>query len=488
MLHAQRQNVLTLVLAGALFALAAAEPLLAQSALERVRTNGRLRVGIDATYPPFGIAEGGDFSGFDVDIARAIARELGVRAELINASFDGVFPALQNGSFDVVISAVTITPERSATMLFSDPYIAAGQQIVVRGDSAITGPKDLTGRTVGVQINTTAQFTLEKYPGVTLAKYNTIDLALLDLQNGRVDAVASDGPVLRYMARMSFPGLKVVGDEYTDERFGIVLARSSDDLRRAVNAALWRLQDSGEYAKIYDKWFGENAEQQAATAAPRAFDTGLIARTWSFFLRGVWLTAMMAGASLLLGLPIGLLLALARVRSKPWLSAPAAVYVEVMRGTPLLVQILFVYFVLPSVGVNLPAFTSGILALTLNAAAYISEVIRAGILSIDAGQMEAARALGLSYWQAMRRIILPQTFRRVVPPLTNEGIALLKDSSLVSVIGLTELARTGQELASRYAAPLTIWPLVALLYLVLTFPLTRVAEYLERRWRPVTRV
>ena len=168
--------------------------------------SGRLRVGIDATYPPFGIAEGGEFSGFDVDIARAIARELGVQAELVNASFDGVFPALQNGSFDVVISAVTITPERRETMLFSDPYIAAGQQIVVRGDSAIAGPEQLAGRTVGVQINTTAQFAMEKRPGVTLAKYNTIDLALLDLQHGRVDAVASDGPVLRYMIRTNFPG------------------------------------------------------------------------------------------------------------------------------------------------------------------------------------------------------------------------------------------------------------------------------------------
>jgi His/Glu/Gln/Arg/opine family amino acid ABC transporter permease subunit len=247
------------------------------------------------------------------------------------------------------------------------------------------------------------------------------------------------------------------------------------------------MQDSGDYAKIYTKWFGDNAERGVAVASPRAFDTGLIARTWSFFLRGVWMTAAMAVSSLALGLPLGLGLALARVQPKRFLSAPAAIYVEVMRGTPLLVQILFVYFVLPSVGVNLPAYTSGILALTLNASAYISEVIRAGILSIDAGQMEAARALGMSYWQAMRRIILPQTFRRVVPPLTNEGIALLKDSSLVSVIGLTELARTGQELASRYAAPLTIWPLVALLYLALTFPLTRVAEYLERRWRPVTR-
>jgi arginine/lysine/histidine/glutamine transport system substrate-binding and permease protein len=479
--------MLRLILAAALAALVLAEPLAAQSALERVRAHGRLRIGIDATYPPFGIAEGSEFSGFDVDIARAIAQELRVQAELVNASFDGVFPALQNGAFDVVISAVTITPERSATMLFSDPYIAAGQQIAVRGDSRIAGPDDLTGRTVGVQINTTAQFSMEKRPGVKLAKYNTIDLALLDLQNGRVDAVASDGPVLRYMIRMSFPGLKTVGAEYTDEQFGIVLARGSDDLRRAVNAALWRLHDSGEYTKIYARWFGEPAQAGDAGPAPRAFDTSLIARTWSFFVRGVWMTAVMAGLSLLLGLPFGLGLALARVQRKTFLSAPAAVYVEVMRGTPLLVQILFVYFVLPSVGVNLPAYASGILALTLNAAAYISEVIRAGIVSIDAGQMEAARALGMSYWQAMRRIILPQTFRRVVPPLTNEGIALLKDSSLVSVIGLTELARTGQELASRYAAPLTIWPLVALLYLALTFPLTRVAEYLERRWRPVTR-
>jgi His/Glu/Gln/Arg/opine family amino acid ABC transporter permease subunit len=479
--------MLRLIIGAALSVLVVAEPLLAQSALDRVRASGRLRVGIDATYPPFGIAEGGELTGFDVDIARSIARELGIEAELINASFDGAFAALQNGNFDVVISAVTITPERRATLLFSDPYIAAGQQIMVRGDSVITGPDNLAGRTVGVQVNTTAQFAMEKRPGVTIAKYNTIDLALLDLQNGRVDAVASDGPVLRYMVRSNFPGLKAAGAEYTDEQFGVVLARTSDDLRRAVNAALWRMQESGEYARIYGKWFGQGAEQEHATLSAHAFDTTIIARTWSFFVRGVWMTAVMAVSSLLFGLPLGVCLALARVQSNRLVATSAAIYVEVMRGTPLLVQILFVYFVLPSVGINLPAYTSGILALTLNAAAYISEVIRAGILSIDAGQMEAARALGMSYRQAMRRIILPQTFRRVVPPLTNEGIALLKDSSLVSVIGLTELARTGQELASRYAAPLTIWPLVALLYLALTFPLTSVADYLERRWRPVTR-
>ena len=205
--------MLRVVLISALSALVLADPLFAQSALERVRASGRLRVGIDATFPPFGIAEGGEFSGFDVDIARAIARELRVEAEIINAGFDGVFPALQNGTFDVIISAVAITPERSATLLFSDPYVAAGQQIAVRGDSDITGPDDLAGRTVGVQINTTSHFTMEKRPGVTIARYNTIDLALLDLQNKRIDAVASDGPVLWYMLRLSFPGLKTAGPD-----------------------------------------------------------------------------------------------------------------------------------------------------------------------------------------------------------------------------------------------------------------------------------
>jgi His/Glu/Gln/Arg/opine family amino acid ABC transporter permease subunit len=465
----------------------------AQSALSRVKNSGELRIGTDATYPPFGSAEGGEFTGFDIDLGRAIARQLGVRPVFINASFDGIFPALQNGTFDLVMSAVTITPERSAVLLFSDPYIDAGQLVAVRKDGrGINGPGDLAGKRVGVQINTTAQFDLEKRSGVVIAKYNTIDLALLDLQNRRIDAVVGDAPVLRYMATISFPDLTTAGDQFTDEKLGVVLAKGSDDLRRAVNAALWRVQESGEYDRLHREWFGDAATAAAggsgtAPDAPRLFDAGLVSRTLPVLWRGVWMTAALAATSLLLGLPIGLALALARVRSSRLLSVPAAAYVEMVRGTPLLVQILFIYFVLPAFGISLPAFTSGIIALTLNCAAYVAEIFRGGIESIESGQMEAARSLGMTYAQAMRRVILPQTFRRVLPPLTNEGIALLKDSSLVSVIGLTELARTGQELASRYAAPLTIWPMVALLYLALTFPLTRVAEYLERKWRPVTR-
>jgi lysine-arginine-ornithine-binding protein len=344
MKHKLRRYVATLLLL-----LFLPVPSFAQSALERVRQNGELRIGTDATYPPFEDAEGGNFRGFDIDMGNAIARELGVRARFINSSFDGIFPALQNGTFDAVMSSVTITPDRSASMLFSDPYYDSGQLIAVNENTqGVNGPDDLKGKKVGVQINTTAQYELEKKEGVEVAKYNSIDLALLDLRNRRIDAVVGDAPVLKYMisGMKSFPDLKTVGRRFTDEKFGIAFAAESEDLQRAVNAALKKIKETGEYDQIHERWFGEAAEQAQAAAAqrtkPKVFDFDLVRRTLPFFLSGVWLTAKLAILSLLFGLPIGLLLALARVQSSRALRAPAALYVEVMRGTPLLVQILFI--------------------------------------------------------------------------------------------------------------------------------------------------
>src|SRR5258708_27079679 len=222
--------------------------LLAQSALDRVRKSGELRIGTDATYPPFETAEGGNYTGFDIDMGNAVARELGVKARWINASFDGIFPALLNGTFDAVLSSVTITPERSASMIFSDPYYDSGQLIVVNQDrQGISTPDDLKGKHVGVQINTTAQFDLEKREGVNVAKYNTIDLALLDLRNNRIHAVVIDTPLPKYMIFQSFHDLKTVGRRFTDEKFGIALAQGSDDLLLEINKALTQIKDTGEY-------------------------------------------------------------------------------------------------------------------------------------------------------------------------------------------------------------------------------------------------
>lgn len=232
-------------------------PALSQLLPERIRKSGELRIGTDATFPPFESPASGQFEGFDIDLGNAIARELGVRARFINTGFDGIFPALQQGTFDVVMSGVTITPERSASMLFSDPYYDSGQMIAVgEGTQGISTPDDLRGKRVGVQINTTAQYDLEKRAGVKVAKYNTLGLALLDLKNNRIDAVVADAPILIYMILQSFPELKTVGQRYTEERFGIAVARGNGDLVRAINAALKQIKDSGEYRQLNEKWFG----------------------------------------------------------------------------------------------------------------------------------------------------------------------------------------------------------------------------------------
>ena len=309
------------VVAALLLLLFSPAALLAQSSLERVRKSGALRIGTDATYPPFETAEGGQYSGFDIDLGNAIGREVGVKTTWINASFDGIFPALQNGTFDAVMSSVTITPERSASMLFSDPYYDSGQLIVVNQDrQGIAAPDDLKGKSVGVQINTTAQFDLEKREGVKVAKYNTIDLALLDLRNRRIDAVVIDAPVAKYMIFQSFRDLKTVGHRFTDEKFGIALAQGSEDLQQEINKALKKIKETGEFDRIHEKWFGEAAEraaqQEAQRTKPKVFDVGLIRRTLSIFLRGVWLTAKLALLSLGMGLPIGLLLALMEGKHK----------------------------------------------------------------------------------------------------------------------------------------------------------------------------
>lgn len=483
---------LSTAVAALLSLLALASPAAARS-LDEVRASGELIVGTDATYPPFESKVGDAYEGFDIDLLEAVGRRLGVRVRWVNASFDGIFPALLMDRFDAVVSAITITPERQQTLAFSLPYYEAGQIIAVRdGDGRIESEGDLSGRTVGVQINTTAQVLCEKLPDVTVRAYNTIDLAFLDLVNGRIDAVVNDAPVSRYMITKTFTQLDVVGGLLSSEHYGIAMRPEDTALVGAVNEALAAMARDGEYAALHRKWFGVDAVPEALlsgvpTAPPPAkrslvsFD--VLVSALPVLARGALMTILLTLLAFAVGLPVGVAVALLRLSPSAALRALGGVYVEVFRGVPLLVQIFFAYFVLPFVGIKLGELPTGVLALGLNAGAYIAEIVRAGIESVDAGQTEAARSLGMTRRQAMRLVVLPQALRRIVPPLTNEMIALLKDSSLVSIMGMTELTRSGQELASRLANPLTIWPTVAVFYLLMTLPLTRLAARLERRAR-----
>ena len=199
-------------------------------------------------------------------------------------------------------------------------------------------------------------------------------------------------------------------------------------------------------------------------------------------IQGALITVEITALSVAFGIIIGLFVGIARISHLLPLRWLAAVYVDFLRGTPLLVQLFLIYFALPVVtGQRIDPFISAITACSINSGAYIAEIFRAGIQSIDAGQMEAGRALGLTWAQTMRYIIVPQAFKRVVPPLGNEFIALLKDSSLVSVIGFEELTRRGQLIIARTYASVEIWACVAIIYLVMTLSISQLVNYLERR-------
>lgn len=210
-------------------------------------------------------------------------------------------------------------------------------------------------------------------------------------------------------------------------------------------------------------------------------DFGVIFDNFDTLLQAFLVTIALALLAELLGIVLGLVLALMKIGRSKLLSAPAQVYIDVFRGTPLLVQIIFIYFATPNIGIRIESlFFAGLVALTLNSAAYVAEIFRSGIQSIDRGQMEAGRASGLTYGQTMRHIIVPQAFRRVIPPLTNEFVMLIKDTSIVSVIGLEELLRSARVLQSATA---NATPLVAaaLFYLAVCLPLIYLANGLERR-------
>jgi His/Glu/Gln/Arg/opine family amino acid ABC transporter permease subunit len=213
------------------------------------------------------------------------------------------------------------------------------------------------------------------------------------------------------------------------------------------------------------------------------FEFSLFVQSLPALLRGALTTAELAVVSIIIGTMIGTAAGIARVSGQPMLMWLVAGYVTLMRGVPLLMTLLFLYYGLPSAGLKLDAFTVAIIALSVTSGAYICEIVRAGIQSIDSGQMRAARSLGMSWAGAMRRIILPQAMRRVLPPITNEALTLLKNTALVSTIALADLLRAGMEVMTWQANTFSPFAGVALIYLLLTLPLVWLNARLEQRYR-----
>jgi polar amino acid transport system substrate-binding protein len=459
-----------------------------ETALDRIRARGELRWGADEQGgEPYAFedpAHGGALVGFEVDLAEGLARALGVRARFVQNDWMTLIPSLERGTFDVAMNGIEVTPALAARVTFSRPYYLFTEQLVARrGDTRV---RDLAS-TAGMRVGTLAgslSWQLAVRAGAAAVPYDGVDEPFFDLAHDRIDAVLMDDIIVaRYIHR--HPSLVVVGD-VADGRYAIATRPADRELSAAIDRALADMIASGAWRQVLARWQLDGTRQAGLAAPPPGTQATpankvapLSARQLLLFLQGALATLLISLSAMALAAPLGLGLAVVRLRGRGVLRAAATVYVEVVRGTPVLLQLYVLYYGLADV-IALGPFGAAILGLGLNYAAYEAEVYRGAIQAIPSRQWEAALAMGLPRRAVLRHVILPQALRIATPGVTNDFISLLKDSSLVSVLTVVELTKRMIITAVDNRGWLIPGVLCAALYFILGYPLARLARRLER--------
>jgi polar amino acid transport system permease protein/polar amino acid transport system substrate-binding protein len=465
----------------------------AYDGLAQVRARGALRWGGDIQGgEPYVFQDPHDGSrliGFEVEIAAALARRLGVRPEFVQNDWQNLIPSLERGDFDVILNGFEVTPAHRARVAFTRPYYAFTETLVVRRrQTGVHGLGDLQGKRVGTLEGSLA-LDLVKRAGVDVVLYEGVEEPYIDLEQGRLDGVVLDNIIAnRYgLVRPALRAAATVGEGV----YAVGVRPSDTKLLDAVDAALGEMINDGELRAILTRW--QLWDDRQATLAAGALGvtsahvdavSKLGLNQVTLFLRAAGVTVVISALAMLLAVGGGLLLSVARRYGGKLAGAVAGVYVEVFRGTPVLLQLYVLYYGLAPV-LRLDAFTAAFVGLGMNYAAYEAELYRAGLEAVPAGQTEAALSLGMSRGLTLRRIVLPQALRIALPGIANDFIALLKDSSLVSVITVVELTKQMTITAVDMRGWLVPGLLCALLYLALSYPLSRLARRLERRLVPV---
>ncbi|HEY9721300.1 MAG TPA: ABC transporter substrate-binding protein/permease [Oscillatoriaceae cyanobacterium] len=426
--------------------------------------------------------------GFEQDIADALGRRLHRPVTRLQVDWDSLIPALRRGTLDFAMNGIEITPEHARGALFTRPYYVFSEQIAVRkNDTRIHDLADLKGRTVGTMSNTVAQRMLDRMGGVDIKFYADPNAAYEDTAIGRIDAVFLDRPMAAYYVPR-IPGLRLLEPAVGEGYYGIALRPGDTALKKQLDGAIAGMLADGTLQRIltrWNLWDDRQAKLKQTLSATSASATGDLWHFLPTLLRGAVMTVSLSVLAMALAMALGLCLAVTRLygpRPARWL---ATTYVEIFRGTPLLIQLYLIYYGLPALGIRFEAFAAGVVGLGLNYAAYEAENYRAGIQAVPHGQTEASLALGMSRLQALRHVVLPQALRVAVPPVANDFIALFKDSSLVSVITLVELTKAYGMLAAATFDYIRLGLLTALIYLAISYPASLLARWTESRLRRI---
>ena len=450
-----------------------------------------LRVGTEGTYPPFTFRDPDtdELTGYDIEVIEAVADRAGWQLEFLETQFDAIFPALDAGRVDVIANQASVNPEREARYALSEPYTYSRGVIVTRSDDdSIQSLSDLEGKTTA-QSSTTNWAAIARDAGANVEAVEGFAQAAELLVQGRVDAIVNDNiAVLDYLATTGSDAVKIAADADQETSEQVLVFRQDDAaLRDEADRALNSLREDGTLAEISESYFGadvsieDGGEATTEGRGGRSVWDVLRAEAWPMTVALVKVTIPLTAASFVLGLVLALGVALARISRSRWLSWPAGAFVSIIRGTPLLLQLFVVFYGLPQLGLTFDRFPAAVATFSLNVAGYAAEIIRSSILAVPRGQTEAARTIGLDYRQTLRRIILPQALRTAVPPLSNSLLSLVKDTSLASVLLVTDLFRVAQVAAGESNEFLALYAFAGLYYWIVCWLLSRAQHRLERR-------
>lgn len=444
-----------------------------------IQPDETVTVGLDSTFAPYGFLKNGEFTGFDVELAEEVFTEMGVDYEFQSIDWSMKEAELNNGNIDMIWNGYSKTPEREELVLFSDNYVEGRVGVLVKQDSDIQSINDLEGLKVATQEGSSQLEAIMQQPGlvesldggrvITFSSFNEV---LQELATGRVDAIVVAELVTRYYFSQNGQA-----EDYRmlDEDFGITptavgFRKNETAFVEEFNTALNKVMNSDAYDEIEGRWFatlgGDEATDEANMLAP--------------LLEAAKTTLFVFFVVLIVSIPLGLLIALLEQRAPTWIKALIQVYVYVFRGSPLLLQLMVVYFGLPFLGITLERVPAALATMIINYAAYLVEIFRGGLNAIPQGQYESLKVLSINKLTGYRRVILPQLWNIVMPSVGNEIISLVKDTSLIYILGLDELLKVGRSLSNQHASMLP-YLYVGVIYLALTGIVTLVLNQMEKK-------
>lgn len=450
------------------------------------------KIVMDSSFAPFEYQnDSGKYEGIDVDLIKAIAEQQGFNIELSNPGFDAALNAVQAGQADAVIAGMSITDARKEIFDFSDPYYTSNILLAVKKGSSVKSYEDLNGMTVGAK-NGTASYTwlsehADQY-GYSLRAFDEASTMYDSLNSGSIDALMDDEAVLRYAIKQGRKFETPIDGEKSGEYGFAVNKGANPELLEMFNNGLAALVKSGKYDKIVNKYLGTSESKKSSSSVDETTIWGLIKNNYSQLLTGLGTTLSLTLISFAIAMVIGIIFGMMAVAPNKVLRTISAIFVDVVRGIPLMIVAAFIFWGIPNLiesmtGHQSPIndFLAATIALSLNAGAYIAEIVRGGIEAVPKGQMEASRSLGISYGKTMKKVILPQAVRVMLPNFINQFVISLKDTTIVSAIGLVELFQTGKIIIARNYQSFRMYAILAVIYLVMITLLTRLAKRLEKR-------